>query len=70
VVRLTPAESNVLTLLPTHLSLESIAERLGCKRSTVKTHVARIYEKFGAKTRREAVERARDAGLLREEARG
>jgi DNA-binding CsgD family transcriptional regulator len=64
---LTPAESNVLALLPTHLSLGAIAERRGCRRSTVKTHVASIYEKLGAKTRAEAIERARAAGLLAEE---
>jgi DNA-binding CsgD family transcriptional regulator len=66
-VRLTPAETNVLALLPTHLSLDSIGERLGCRRSTVKTHVAHVYEKLGANTRGQAVERAREAGLLGEQ---
>jgi DNA-binding CsgD family transcriptional regulator len=61
---LTPAESNVLALLPTHLSLEAIGQRLGRKRSTVKTHVEDIYKKLGARTRAEAIERAREAGLL------
>jgi DNA-binding CsgD family transcriptional regulator len=65
-VHLTPAESKVLALLPTHLNLTEIAEQLGCRRSTVKTHVARIHAKLGAKTRRVAVERAREAGLLRD----
>jgi DNA-binding CsgD family transcriptional regulator len=60
----------VLALLPTHLNLEAIARRRGCTRSTVKTQVASIYEKFGARTRAEAVERAREAGLLAPEGEG
>ncbi|MGZ4257435.1 MAG: response regulator transcription factor [Gaiellaceae bacterium] len=63
-LRLTPAESHVLLLLPTHLTLDAIAARLGRRRSTVKTHVAHIYEKLGANTRDEAVSRARETGFL------
>jgi LuxR family maltose regulon positive regulatory protein len=63
-VRLTAAESKVLTLLPTHLTVEAIGERLGRHRSTVKTHIAHIYKKLGVGTRGEAVARAREAGFL------
>ena len=61
---LTPAESQVLPFLPTHLTIEEIGARLGRSRSTVKTHVASIYEKLGAGKRSEAVDRARELGLL------
>jgi LuxR family transcriptional regulator, maltose regulon positive regulatory protein len=63
-VRLTPAEARVLPLLATHLTLSAIADQLGVRRSTVKTHVASIYRKFGATTRAEAVERAQATGAL------
>jgi len=61
---LTPAESQILPLLATHLTIEEIGEHLGRSRSTVKTHVAAIYEKLGAGRRSEAVDRARELGLL------
>ncbi|MGZ4415197.1 MAG: response regulator transcription factor [Gaiellaceae bacterium] len=60
----TPAEQRVLVFLPTHLTEEAIAERLGRRRSTVKTHVAHIYKKLGARSRGEAVARAREKRLL------
>jgi DNA-binding CsgD family transcriptional regulator len=61
---LTPAESRVLALLPTHLTAEAIGERLGRRRSTVRTHICHIYKKLDARTRDEAVTRAQEAGLL------
>ena len=64
VVRLTPAELRVLCLLPTHLTLNAIAEQVGRRRSTVKAHVEHIYNKLGAHSRGEAVARARESGLL------
>jgi DNA-binding CsgD family transcriptional regulator len=63
-LQLTPAEARVVLLLPTHLTIDAMAERLGRRPSTVKTHVAHIYEKLGATTRGEAVARARELGLL------
>jgi len=65
-IHLTPAESQVLAFLPTHLTVEAIAERLGRSRSTVKTHVAHIYDKLGATGRMVAVDRAWELGLLAE----
>jgi LuxR family maltose regulon positive regulatory protein len=61
---LTDAELRVLQLLPTNLSLADIAKDLFVSRNTVKTHAASIYRKLDASKRREAVERARAAGLL------
>jgi DNA-binding CsgD family transcriptional regulator len=65
-VRFTSAEARVLPFLPTQLTIEEIAERVDRRRSTVKTHVAHIYAKLGASKRTEAVERARELGLLRD----
>ncbi len=63
-IHLTPTETTVLTLLPTHLTLAAIGEHLGMSRPTVKTHVQHIYKKLGATSRAEAVETAENAGLL------
>ena len=63
-VHLTPTETAVLTLLPTHRTLAAIGDRLGISRPTVKTHVQHIYKKLGATNRAEAVESAESAGLL------
>ena len=62
--QLTPAERRVLETLPTHLTEAQIAEQLFVSRNTVKTHLKSVYRKLGAATRAEAVDRARDAGLL------
>lgn len=53
---LSGAELRIIGFLPTHLSLQEIADRLFLARSTVKTHVARIYDKLGVEGRTEAVE--------------
>lgn len=45
-------------------SNKEIAARLHIAPSTVKTHLARLYEKLGAKRRTDAVNRARELGLL------
>ena len=63
-VRLTPSETSVLALLPTHRTLAAIGDELGIGRPTVKTHVQHIYEKLGATNRAEAVQLAESAGLL------
>ncbi len=61
---LTTAELRVLQLLPTHLSFRQMAGRLHVSANTVKTHAHAIYRKLDACSRSEAVERAREAGLL------
>ncbi len=62
---LTPAERRVLDLLPTQLSAPQIAARLFLSANTVKTHGSHLYAKLGVTTRTDAVERARELGLLR-----
>ncbi len=54
----------MLPLLATYLTLGGIADRLGVRRSTVKTHVVSIYKKLGAANRAQAVERAAVRGFL------
>ncbi|HTZ86257.1 MAG TPA: LuxR C-terminal-related transcriptional regulator, partial [Solirubrobacteraceae bacterium] len=60
---LTSAELRVLSFLPTHFSLQEIADRLFLSRATVKTHVASIYDKLGVPGRSEAVEIIGQSGL-------
>ena len=61
--KLTPRESEVLTLLCEGASNKEIATRLYTSESTVKTHVARIMTKLGATSRTKAVVRAYKLGL-------
>ena len=60
---LTPAELRLIHFLPTHLSLQEIADRLYLSRATVKTHVASIYTKLGVPGRSKAVEIIDQSGL-------
>ena len=62
--RLTEREHEVLDLLAEGLGNGAIAERLYVSESTVKAHVARIYEKVGAGNRAQALMAALRLGLL------
>ena len=61
---LSPRETEVLRLLTTHLSHAEMAEELVVSVHTVRSHVKSIYSKLHAHSRMEAVERARELGLL------
>lgn len=61
---LSPRELSVLRYLPTMLTNREIAAELDVSVNTVKTHVKSIYLKVGARDRRDAVRRARRAGLM------
>jgi LuxR family maltose regulon positive regulatory protein len=61
---LTKAELRILELLPTHLTLKEIGAELYVSRNTVKSQVAAIYQKLNSSNRTQAVNRARDLGLL------
>lgn len=63
-LRITPREHEVLTLLAEGRSNKEIAGRLHVSPHTVKTHVAKLYEKLEAVRRTDAVRRARDLGLV------
>jgi DNA-binding CsgD family transcriptional regulator len=58
------AELRVLHRLAEGLSNREIATTLHISPHTVKSHVARLYEKLGAKRRTDAVARARSLGIL------
>ena len=60
---LTAAELRLIHFLPTHLSLQEIADRLHLSRPTVKTHIASIYRKLRVDGRSEAVELIEELGL-------
>ena len=62
---ISPREAAVLAELAAGLSNKEIARRLDVSPNTVKTHVARLYEKLGATRRTDAVRRARELGLVR-----
>ena len=64
VVPLTAAEVRVLVLLPTHLSLQEIADELLISRNTAKSHSVAIYRKLGVSSRSDAVTRGRQLGIL------
>ncbi|MHA6204897.1 response regulator transcription factor [Dyella soli] len=57
-------ELDVLHELAAGHSNKEIATHLHVSPNTVKTHVARLYEKLGAKRRTEAVRRARELGIV------
>lgn len=62
---ISPREAAVLAELAAGFSNKEIARRLDVSPNTVKTHVARLYEKLGATRRTDAVRRARELGLVR-----
>lgn len=61
---LSPRELDVLGLLATDLAGPAIARELVISLNTVRTHTKSIYAKLGVTSRRAAVTRARDLGLL------
>ncbi|MCW2982685.1 MAG: ATP-dependent transcriptional regulator, MalT-like, LuxR family, partial [Conexibacter sp.] len=61
---LSDRELTVLRYLPTLLSSTEIAGELFVTVNTVKSHLKSVYRKLGVRNRREAVERARDLGLI------
>jgi LuxR family maltose regulon positive regulatory protein len=61
---LTDREMEVLELLAARLQNQEIAEKLFISVATVKKHTSNLYEKLGVGRRREAVDRARELGIL------
>ena len=61
---LTDSETRVLRYLPTHLTVQDIANELCLSVNTVSTHRRHLYAKLRVYTRNEAVDHARALGLL------
>jgi LuxR family transcriptional regulator, maltose regulon positive regulatory protein len=61
---LTDRERSVLLFLPTMMTNSEISAELFVSVNTVKAHLKRIYRKLDVDSRRQAVRRARDLGLL------
>jgi DNA-binding CsgD family transcriptional regulator len=58
-------EMEVLQELAAGRSNKEIAARLHVSTNTVKTHATRLFEKLGARRRTDAINRARELGILR-----
>jgi DNA-binding CsgD family transcriptional regulator len=61
---ITPREHEILTLIAAGLSNREIAEKLFVSENTVKTHSARLFTKLNARRRTQAVQIAKEAGLI------
>jgi DNA-binding CsgD family transcriptional regulator len=61
---LTPRELDILEAMAAGLSNREIAERRFVSENTVKTHTARLFSKLSARRRTQAVQLAKEAGLI------
>ena len=61
---ITPRELEILELIAAGLSTKEIAERVFVSENTVKTHSSRLFDKLGAKRRTQAVQLAKERGLI------
>lgn len=61
---ISPREVAVLREIAAGHSNKQIAANLHVSPNTVKTHVARLFEKLGARRRTEALRKARELGLV------
>ena len=61
---ITPRELEILEAMAAGFSNREIGERLFVSENTVKTHAARLFDKLSARRRTQAVQRAKEAGLI------
>jgi DNA-binding CsgD family transcriptional regulator len=61
---ITARELEILQAIADGLSNREIAERLYVSENTVKTHSSRLFDKLQARRRTQAVQRAKQAGLV------
>jgi two-component system, NarL family, response regulator LiaR len=61
---ITPRELEVLEWMARGLSNQEIAERLFVSLNTVKTHASNVFAKLGAQRRTQAIQQAKELGLL------
>ncbi|MDX1997519.1 MAG: response regulator transcription factor [Thermoanaerobaculia bacterium] len=61
---ITPRELEILEAMAAGLSNREIAAKLFVSENTVKTHAARLFDKLSAQRRTQAVQRAKEAGII------
>jgi DNA-binding CsgD family transcriptional regulator len=61
---ITPRELEILEAIAAGLSNREIAKRLFVSENTVKTHAAHLFDKLSAKRRTQAIQRAKEEGLI------
>lgn len=61
---ITPRELEILEAIAAGLSTREIAVKLFVSENTVKTHARRLFDKLNAKRRTQAVQIAKEAGLI------
>lgn len=61
---ITKRELEILELIARGMSNREIAEKLFVSENTVKTHSSRLFDKLGAKRRTQAVQIAKENGLI------
>ena len=61
---ITPRELEILEAMAAGYSNREIGERLFVSENTVKTHAGRLFDKLQARRRTQAVQRAKEAGLI------
>jgi DNA-binding CsgD family transcriptional regulator len=61
---ITPRELEILEAIAAGLSTREIAGKLFVSENTVKTHSSRLFDKLNAKRRTQAVQIAKEAGLI------
>jgi DNA-binding CsgD family transcriptional regulator len=61
---ITPRELEILEAIAAGLSTREIAAKLFVSENTVKTHSSRLFDKLHAKRRTQAVQIAKEAGLI------
>ena len=61
---LTPRELEILELIARGLSNKEIASQLFVSENTVKTHSSRVFDKLNARRRTQAVQIAKEQGLI------
>jgi DNA-binding CsgD family transcriptional regulator len=61
---ITPRERDILELIAAGMSNREIAQKLFVSENTVKTHAGRLFAKLDAHRRTQAVQRAKELGLV------
>jgi len=61
---ITPREHEILTHIAAGLSTREIAEALSVSENTVKTHSSRLFNKLNARRRTQAVQIAKELGII------